>query len=114
VAQILVLVDRSSEGIAVQHIFLAELDPAELVDRTGKEFRDPSRGRYELVRVPFTSEGIAAIDLKPAALSEYLRATHDVRRQRGWRCRAGWASLRVPMPRWLFSISCLRWSAAPS
>jgi 8-oxo-dGTP pyrophosphatase MutT (NUDIX family) len=77
VAQILVLVDRSDEGIAVQHIFLAELASPELVERTGKEFDIPSRGGYELVRVPFTSEGIGAVDLKPAALSEYLRATHD-------------------------------------
>lgn len=77
VAQILVLVDRSDERIAVQHIFLAELAPVELVERTGKELNMPSRGGYELVRVPFTSEGIAAVDLRPAALSEYLRATHD-------------------------------------
>jgi ADP-ribose pyrophosphatase YjhB (NUDIX family) len=78
VAQILVLADRSDEGIAVQHVFLAELDPAQLVQRTGKEFDDPSRGGYELVRVPFTADGIAAVDLRPASLSEYLCSTHDV------------------------------------
>jgi 8-oxo-dGTP pyrophosphatase MutT (NUDIX family) len=77
VAQILVLVDRSADGIAVQHVFLAELDPTGWVERTGKEFDNPSRGGYELVRVPFTADGIAQIDLKPASLSEYLRGTHD-------------------------------------
>lgn len=30
-----------------------------------------------------------------------------VRRQSGWRCRAGWASLRVPVPRVLFSMPCV-------
>jgi ADP-ribose pyrophosphatase YjhB (NUDIX family) len=77
VSQILVLVDRSDEGIAVQHVFLAELDPAELVERTGEEFGMPDRGTYELVRVPFTDAGIAGIDLRPATLSEYLRTTYD-------------------------------------
>jgi ADP-ribose pyrophosphatase YjhB (NUDIX family) len=80
VSQIHILVDRFDEGIAVQHVFLAELDPAELVERTGKEFTIPSRGDYELVRVPFTSEGISGIDLKPTALSAYLCATHDALR----------------------------------
>lgn len=77
VSQIFLIKDDTGEGIAVQHVFLAELAPAELVERTGKEFTIPSRGDYELVRVPFTKEGIAGIDLKPVALSEYLQATHD-------------------------------------
>lgn len=77
ISQILVLVDRSDEGIAVQHVFLAELDPAELVERTGKEFAIESRGDYEMVRVPFTRDGIDRIDLKPAELADYLRDTHD-------------------------------------
>ena len=77
IAQVLVLVDRSDAGIAVQHVFLAELDPAPMVQRTGPEFDKPERGAYELVRVPFTDDGIAGIDLRPAALAEYLRASGD-------------------------------------
>lgn len=77
VAQIFLIKDDTDEGIAVQHVFLAELAPAELVERTGKEFTLPSRGDYDLVKVPFTREGIAAVDLKPAALSEYLQSTYE-------------------------------------
>lgn len=76
-AQILVLQDAVEDGIAIQHIFLAELAPVELVDPTGKELNIPSRGGYELVRVPFTAEGIGGIDLKPAALADYLSSTCD-------------------------------------
>jgi ADP-ribose pyrophosphatase YjhB (NUDIX family) len=77
VAQILIIKDPVEDGIAIQHIFLAELAPTELVDPTGKELSIPSRGGYELVRVPFTADGIGGIDLKPSALADYLISTHD-------------------------------------
>ena len=80
VAQILILRDVVEDGIAVQHVFLAELAPVELVNPTGTELSIPSRGGYELVRVPFTAEGIAGIDLKPAALADYLSSTSDALR----------------------------------
>jgi ADP-ribose pyrophosphatase YjhB (NUDIX family) len=75
VMQILVLTDEApGGGIAVQHIFLAtlvEMDPSR---RTGSEFTKPERGTYELDRVPFTSRGLAGIDLRPPALASYLHA----------------------------------------
>jgi len=77
IAQILIIKDSVEDGIAIQHIFLAELAPVELVDPTGKELSIPSRGGYELVRVPFTAEGIAGIDLMPAVLADYLSSTYD-------------------------------------
>ena len=77
IAQILVIKDQVGDGIAIQHIFLAELAPVDLVDPTGEELSIPSRGGYELVRVPFTAEGIAGIDLKPTALADYLGSTFD-------------------------------------
>lgn len=80
VAQIFVLVDRSEAGIAIQHVFLAELASAQMAQRSGPEFDEPERGEYELVRVPFTSNGIAEIDLRPAALAGYLRTTGDALR----------------------------------
>ena len=76
-AQILIIKDLVEDGIAIQHIFLAELAPVELVDPMGKELSIASRGGYELVRVPFTTGGIAGIDLKPAALADYLSSTFD-------------------------------------
>ena len=77
VAQILIIKDHVEDGIAIQHIFLAELAPVELVDPTGKELSIPSRGGYELVRVPFNAGGIAEIDLRPAALADYLGSASD-------------------------------------
>lgn len=78
VAQVLVIGDVVEGGIAIQHVFLAELDAGELAAPTGPEFAEPSRGGYELVRVPFTEDGIRGIDLRPTALAEFLRATNDV------------------------------------
>jgi 8-oxo-dGTP pyrophosphatase MutT (NUDIX family) len=76
-AQVFVIQDSVEDGIAIQHIFLAELAPVELVDATGEELDDPRRGGYELVRVPFTAEGLAAIDLSPPVLADYLNSTRD-------------------------------------
>jgi ADP-ribose pyrophosphatase YjhB (NUDIX family) len=76
-SQILIIKDPAEDGIAIQHVFLAELAPVELADPTGKELSIPSRGGYELVRVPLTAEGITGIDLKPSALADYLISTHD-------------------------------------
>lgn len=75
IAQVFVIKDVMDDGIAIQHVFLAELSPVELVDPTGKELSIPSRGGYELVRVPFTAEGIAEVDLRPAVLADFLRST---------------------------------------
>jgi 8-oxo-dGTP pyrophosphatase MutT (NUDIX family) len=80
VAQVFMTTDAVEDGIAVQHVFLAELAPIELVDPTGEELSNPSRGGYELVRVPFTEEGIAGIALKPAILADFLRSNHDALR----------------------------------
>ncbi len=77
VAQVFIIKDVVEDGIAVQHIFLAERAPVDLVDPTGKELTIASRGGYELVRVPFTAEGLAEIDLKPAALAQFIAANHD-------------------------------------
>ncbi|WP_344262941.1 NUDIX hydrolase [Streptomyces sodiiphilus] len=59
-------------GLKVQHFFLCRpvsLDP-EL--RHGPEVDDPC-GTYEIVRLPFTRAGLAAVDLVPHTLAAYLR-----------------------------------------
>lgn len=76
-AQVFIIKDVVEGGISIQHIFLAERAPADLVEPTGKELTIASRGGYELVRLPFTAEGLATIDLKPAALAEFIVANHD-------------------------------------
>ncbi|MBX6752155.1 MAG: hypothetical protein IRY85_21255 [Micromonosporaceae bacterium] len=45
--------------------------------RDGPEFSDPSRGTYEVDRVDLHSEALTAVDLKPAALKEYILANRD-------------------------------------
>jgi 8-oxo-dGTP pyrophosphatase MutT (NUDIX family) len=59
-------------GLKVQHFFacrLASMDPAL---RHGPEVEAP-RGTYEIVRLPFTPEGLASVDVVPASLGAYLR-----------------------------------------
>lgn len=77
VAQIFVIQDVVEDGIAIQHICLARLASAKFVEPTGKELGAPGRGGYELVRVPFTAEGLRGIDLQPTVLTEYLSSTCD-------------------------------------
>lgn len=59
-------------GVKVQVFFacrLVSLDPAE---RHGPEVEHPN-GSYDIVRVPFTRDGLAAVDLVPVAAAHYLR-----------------------------------------
>jgi 8-oxo-dGTP pyrophosphatase MutT (NUDIX family) len=55
-----------------QYIFLARIDTWSGENRTGPEFADPTRGSYHPEPVPLTVESLAAIDLKPAAVAEFL------------------------------------------
>jgi 8-oxo-dGTP pyrophosphatase MutT (NUDIX family) len=91
VQQVLALTDRLPDGaIAVQHIFLATLVEIDPRRRSGAEFTQPERGTYELVRVAFTGENLAAIDLRPAALAAYL--------QENWTCLAATAKAALAGP----------------
>jgi 8-oxo-dGTP pyrophosphatase MutT (NUDIX family) len=58
VAQAFMIKDVIEDGIAIRRLFLAERTPGDPVDPTGKELNIPNRGKYELVRVPFTAEGL--------------------------------------------------------
>lgn len=60
------------EGGTVQHFFLARLETMDLSLRTGEEFQQVAPGDYEVVRVPFTVEGIESVALKPDVLATYL------------------------------------------
>lgn len=58
-------------GLKVQHFFvcrLASMDPSR---RHGPEVDEP-RGEYEIVRIPFTREGIASVGVVPPSLRAYL------------------------------------------
>ncbi|ACY97475.1 MULTISPECIES: NUDIX domain-containing protein [Thermomonospora] len=54
--------------------YLCRLTGMDLSRRHGPEFDDPSKGVYEVDRVPCSAEAVAAIDLFPAPLAAYLRA----------------------------------------
>ncbi|MDT0342197.1 NUDIX hydrolase [Streptomyces litchfieldiae] len=63
--------DGTPPGLKVQHFFacrLASMDPAL---RHGPEVDEPC-GTYEIVRLPFTPEGLASVDVVPVSLAAYL------------------------------------------
>lgn len=63
--------DDGEVGVKVQHFFVCRLASMDLSRRHGPEVDEPS-GLYEFVRVPFTREGIASVDVVPPALRAYL------------------------------------------
>jgi len=64
-------------GIVVHHIFVARLTKLDESARSGPEFSDPSRGEYEPDRVELRGDDLASIDLKPAALKEFILANRE-------------------------------------
>lgn len=75
--QVFLVSSPSDAGVAVQHFFVARLSALDESARSGPEFNDPSRGGYELERVPLRSEELASIDLKPTALKEFILANTE-------------------------------------
>lgn len=61
----------TAPGLKVQHFFVCRLASMDPGLRHGPEV-DAPRGDYEIVRLPFTPEGIGSVDLVPATLSAYL------------------------------------------
>ncbi len=71
--------ERTPPGLKVQHFFVCRLAAMDPSLRHGPEVEAP-RGTYEIVRLPFTPEGLASVDLVPASLRAYLsRNTAGVR-----------------------------------
>lgn len=66
--------DEVEGGVAVQHIFAARLASMDVSIRTGTEFSKPERGLYEIVRVPFTAQGVLGVHLVPPQLAQYTAA----------------------------------------
>ncbi|WP_432012028.1 NUDIX domain-containing protein [Streptomyces cucumeris] len=65
--------EEGPEGVKVQHFFVCRLASMDLSRRHGPEVDEP-RGEYEVVRVPFTREGIASVGVVPPSLRAYLDA----------------------------------------
>jgi hypothetical protein len=64
----------ATHGHARQYFYLARTSSwsAKAADRSGPEFTDPARGEYHLHLVPLTAEAVAATDLKPDDLFQFL------------------------------------------
>jgi ADP-ribose pyrophosphatase YjhB (NUDIX family) len=76
-SQVFLFSSPADQGVAVQHFFVARLDGLDESARTGEEFGDPSRGGYELDRIDLHGDALAPIDLKPAALKEFILANRE-------------------------------------
>ena len=63
--------------MAVQYFFVARLVAMDQARRGGPELADPSRGGYDVDRVDLLGDDLAGIDLKPAALKEFIMANRD-------------------------------------
>ncbi|WP_405898791.1 NUDIX hydrolase [Streptomyces sp. NBC_00727] len=59
------------KGVKVQHFFVCRLDSMDVSLRHGPEIEAPC-GEYDVVRVPFSRVGIAAVHLVPLSLRHYL------------------------------------------
>lgn len=60
-------------GVKVQHFFVCRLAAMDPSQRHGPEIDDP-HGEYEIVRLPFTREGVTSVNLVPPALRHFLAA----------------------------------------
>ena len=61
------------DGVKVQHFFVCRLDSMDPSLRHGPEVDEPN-GEYDIVRLPFTREGVTSVNVVPASLRAYLAA----------------------------------------
>jgi ADP-ribose pyrophosphatase YjhB (NUDIX family) len=76
-SQVFLFSSPSDSGVAVQHFFVARLTKLDEAARSGPEFDDPSRGGYDLDRVSLQGDDLASVDLRPAALKEFIVANRE-------------------------------------
>jgi 8-oxo-dGTP pyrophosphatase MutT (NUDIX family) len=69
---VFLLSSPSAAGIDVHYIFVARLVSLDDSLRTGPEFGDTSRGRYDVERVDLHGDDLAGVDLRPPALKEFI------------------------------------------
>ncbi|GJF29405.1 NUDIX domain-containing protein [Kitasatospora sp. NBC_01539] len=60
-------------GVKVQHFFVCRLASMDPDRRHGPEIDEPN-GEYEIVRLPFTREGVTSVNVVPPSLRAYLAA----------------------------------------
>lgn len=65
--------EQAPDGVKVQHFFVCRLESMDLSRRHGPEVDEPC-GEYDFVRLPFTREGLASVEVVPPSLRAYLTA----------------------------------------
>jgi 8-oxo-dGTP pyrophosphatase MutT (NUDIX family) len=60
-------------GVKVQHFFVCRLESMDPGQRHGPEVDEPN-GEYDIVRLPFTREGVTSVNVVPPSLRAYLAA----------------------------------------
>ena len=60
-------------GVKVQHFFVCRLESMDPSLRHGPEVDEPN-GEYDIVRLPFTREGVTSVNVVPPTLRAYLAA----------------------------------------
>ncbi|MEU8296489.1 NUDIX hydrolase [Micromonospora sp. NPDC048909] len=74
-SQVFLFSSPSGDGVSVQHFVSCRLTRVDESARTGPEFAEPGRGGYVLDRVAV--DRLPEVDLKPAALKDFILANTD-------------------------------------
>jgi len=75
--QVFLFTSADGDGLAVQHFFVCRLRSLDPDARRAPEFTQADRGTYEPERVAMSGSELQAIDLRPAALKEFILTRRD-------------------------------------
>ncbi|CAO5169176.1 Nudix hydrolase domain-containing protein [Frankia sp. AiPs1] len=64
-------------GIAVSHFFVCRLVSMNLSQRTGEEFSNPAKGRYDVERIDLRGKRLSRYDLQPAEIKTFILANRQ-------------------------------------
>jgi ADP-ribose pyrophosphatase YjhB (NUDIX family) len=76
-ARVYLFSSPSEAGIDIMHFFVARLGKLDESARSGPEFQDAARGRYDLDRISLLGDDLTSVDLKPGALKEFILANRE-------------------------------------
>lgn len=76
-SQVFLVSSPSESGVKIQHFFVARLTSLDLATRNGPELGNPAKGRYDPDRVSLLDDDLAAIDLRPPELKQFILANRE-------------------------------------
>jgi 8-oxo-dGTP pyrophosphatase MutT (NUDIX family) len=68
----------SRPGIIIQHFFVCRLTSMDLSARTGTEFTNPAKGRYDVERIDLHSDDLSRFALQPDALKDFILVNREI------------------------------------